>query len=90
MNAYQQAIPAPLADRAYVGVYTYTDAQGMVRPTRIRWEDGREWDIDRVIDARPAAARKAGGAGIRYLVRIGQYQRELYFVDGRWFTEVNA
>ena len=90
MTAQKQSIPASLADRAYLGVYTYTDAQGMVRPTRIRWEDGREWDIDRVIDARPAAARKAGGVGIRYLVRIGQYQRELYFVDGRWFTEVNA
>ena len=23
-------------------------------------------------------------------VKIGQYQRELYFVDGRWFTEVRA
>ena len=90
MSMRNNGIPAPLADRAYVGVYTYTDVQGTVRPTRIRWEDGREWEIDRVIDVRPAAARKAGGAGIRSLVRIGRFQRELYFVDGRWFTEIQG
>lgn len=81
-------IPRPEACRAYVGVYTYTDPQGSTFPTRIRRSDGREWDIDRVIDIRPAAARKAGGMGIRYVVRIGQHRRELFQVDGRWFTEV--
>ena len=81
-------IPSPRARRAYVGVYTYTDEEGRVMPLRIHWEDGREWPIDRVIDARPAAARKAGGAGMRYLVRIGEHRRELFCVDGRWFTEV--
>ncbi len=82
------SIPRPEARRAYIGVYAFTDEQARITPSRIRWEDGREWEIDRVIDARPAAARKAGGAGIRYLVRIGSHQREIFLVDGRWFTEV--
>ena len=88
MTSSPQHLPMPGARRAYVGVYTYTDEQGRVIPLRIHWEDGREWEIDRVIEMRPAAARKAGGAGMRYLVRIGGHRRELFCVDGRWFTEV--
>ena len=90
MPALKQTIPAPQAVRAYLGVYCYTDDQGSVTPVKIRWEDGREWDIDRVLEVRPAAARKAGGVGIRYLVQIGHQQRELFWTDGRWFTEVGV
>jgi len=80
--------PLPLARRAYLGVYAYTDPRGQVIPTRIRWEDGQEWEIDRVLDIRPGVARKAGGAGLRYLLRIAGQEREIFLVDGRWFAEV--
>jgi hypothetical protein len=81
-------IPEPLGHRAYIGVYLYTTPGGDIQPRRIRWEDGTEWDIDRIIDVRPGVARKAGGAGMRYLVRIGRHERVLYLVDGKWFVEV--
>lgn len=80
--------PPPLADRAYIGVYTYTTPEGQVLPRSIRWQDGTEWVIDRVLEMRPGVARKAGGAGMRYLVRIKGHEREIYLVDGRWFVEV--
>ena len=35
--------------------------EGVVIPLVIRWEDGREFGIDRVIDIRRAASLKAGG-----------------------------
>lgn len=88
-NTGNSPLPPPLAKRAYVGVYTYTNPQGQVIPTRIRWEDGKEWEIDRVLDIRPGTARKAGGAGLRYLLRIAGQEREIFLVDGRWFAEVS-
>lgn len=87
MSAHPK-IPQPEARRANLGIYTFTDAQGKIIPMRIRWEDGREWEIDRVLGFRPAAARKAGGVSVRYLVRIGERQREIFLVDNRWFIEV--
>lgn len=83
-------LPRPLAERAYLGVYTYTTPEGQVLPRRVRWHDGQEWEIDRVLDVRPGVARKAGGVGTRYLVRIGRHERELFLVDGRWFSQVDA
>lgn len=81
--------PRPPARRAYVGVYTYTSPEGKTIPGRIRWEDGNEWQVDRLLDTRPAHATKAGGFGMRYLVRIGQHERALFQLeDGRWFVEV--
>ncbi len=88
-NTDNGPLPEPMARRAYLGVYTYTTPQGLVLPSRIRWEDGKEWEIDRVLDVRPGVARKAGGVGTRYLVRIGAHERELFLVDGRWFAEVS-
>lgn len=89
-NIVNSSSPAPQAQRAYLGVYTYTDPQGRVIPTRLRWEDGQEWEIDRVLDIRAGVARKAGGAGLRYLLRIAGHEREIFLVDGRWFAEIPA
>lgn len=46
----------PLADKAYVGVYTYTKPDGCIFPYRIRWKDDREWEIDRILDSHPGVA----------------------------------
>lgn len=87
-NTNNAGIPAPLGRRVYLGVYTYTTPDGQIMPRRIRWENGQEWDIDRVLDIRPGVARKAGGAGLRYLVRIRGHEKVIFLVDGRWFAEV--
>ena len=79
----------PNPSKAFIGVYSYTDLLGNVVPSRIRWEDGQEWDVDRVLEVREAHATKAGGFGIRYTVRIGSHQRMLFHQeDGRWFVEL--
>lgn len=58
--------------KVYVGVYTYTAPDGRIQPFAIKWPDGPRYAIDEVRDMQPAASRKAGGAGMRYTIRIGE------------------
>lgn len=61
---------------------------GKIIPLYILWEDGRRFEIDKVLDVRLRASTKGGGMGLRYLVRIGKNERFL-FLDGIiWFVEV--
>ena len=61
---------------------------GKIIPLYMLWEDGRRFEIDKVLDVRLRASTKGGGMGLRYVVRIGQNERFL-FLDGIiWFVEV--
>ena len=73
--------------KVYVDVTLKQDKHGNIIPLSVTWEDGRRYEIDRVLDVRRAASTKVGGAGIRFTVRI--LGRETYiFSDGeRWFVE---
>lgn len=82
--------------KVYVGVNVTFAEDGRMRPTSIRWEDGRRFAIDRVLDIKQAAAMRAGGQGDRYTVRIGGRETYLFFERsaaltsaniGRWFVE---
>ena len=82
--------------KTYVSVQADFDASGRMVPRRLRWEDGEIYEIDRVLDLRPAAALKAGGQGDRYTVRIRERETYLFFerdpegesgAPGRWFVE---
>lgn len=63
------------------------DLDGNIRPRAITWEDGRVFEIDRVLDVRRAASLKAGGLGIRYICRIRGKEVRLFNDEGRWFME---
>ena len=76
-----------MAHRAYVRVLVDVDEDGRARPVRIFWEDGRAFDVDRLMDVRRAAATKAGGQGVRYTCRIRGREIYLFEDDGRWFVE---
>lgn len=82
--------------KVYVKVLIETDEDGRMLPRRITWEDGRNFDIDRVSAIRPAYAAKAGGQGDRYTIIVNGFQRYLFFersanikgnIIGRWFME---
>ena len=82
--------------KTYVEVTVTFDDTGRMLPRDILWEDGSRFEIDRILDIRPAPALRAGGHGDRYTVRIGQQQSYLYFERspalsgaclGRWFVE---
>jgi hypothetical protein len=56
-------------------------------PFAIIWEDGRRYEIDKVLFKRRAASLKAGGTGIRYTVKIRNKETHLFFEDPKWFME---
>lgn len=84
------------AYKVYVTVFVEHSADGTMLPRTVVWEDGLKYDIDRVIDIRPAYAAKAGGQGDRYTIQVNGARTYLYFerstnltgnVIGRWFVE---
>ena len=79
--------------RIYVGMRVSFSADGTMTPVWLKWEDGRIFEIDRVLDVRRAAS-DAGSMGIRYTVKITGQVRRLFFEDAysdtgkaRWFVE---
>ena len=82
--------------KVYVAVKADFREDGIMLPRVITWENGDEYEIDRILDIRQAAAMKAGGQGDRYTVRIKGQQSYLFFERnpnqtgnniGRWFVE---
>ena len=63
------------------------DEDGRIRPLSIQWYDGHTYAIDDVLDVRRSSARRVGGDGICYTVRIGTKSTYLYYEDPRWFVE---
>jgi len=82
--------------RVYVAVNVFFSDAGQMLPRSLVWEDGREYEIDRVKDIRPSYAKKAGGQGDRYTIIVNGCERHIFFEHnpeyghrdvGRWFVE---
>lgn len=74
--------------KIYVETAAEFSADGQLKPLWIIWEDGRKFEIDRVLRVERAASRKAGGIGLRYTVMIRGHERHLYYEENyRWFVE---
>ena len=73
--------------KVYVAVKAQFLPDGKLMPLSVTWEDGREFEIDRVVDFCRRASMKAGGCGIRYTVEIGSRMTYLFLEDDKWFVE---
>lgn len=75
--------------KVYVEVNAEFMPDGMVIPLSFTWDDGREYQIDKLIDRVRAASLKAGGVGMRYTVRVGGKETYMWLEDNcnRWFME---
>ncbi|AIF51648.1 hypothetical protein [Pelosinus sp. UFO1] len=73
--------------KVFVEVTARHDLQGNIRPLSIKWEDGRVFEVDRLLDVRQAASLKAGGMGMRYTCRICNKRMYLFCDQGKWFME---
>ncbi len=81
--------------RTYVEVVTEFDADGTMIPLSLTWENGTVYEIDKVLDVRKSAAKKAGSGGDRYTIKTHGQTTYLFFermipandVIGRWFVE---
>ena len=76
-----------MAHRTYVRVLVDVDEGGSAHPMRIYWEDGRCFDVDKLVDARRAPAAQTGGQGMRYTCRVLGKCVYLFEDGGRWFVE---
>lgn len=74
--------------KRYVKVRADFLTDGRIRPLMFRTEDGPIMRIDQIMDVRPAASLKAGGAGIRYICRVEEKQIHLFHDGEYWFIEV--
>ncbi|MCL2046945.1 MAG: hypothetical protein FWG88_11265 [Oscillospiraceae bacterium] len=78
-------------DKVYVDVTEIRQKDGKLIPMSFIWEDGNSYDIDRIIDIRRAASLKAGGAGLRYTIRVKNRDTFMFLEEdsgvGKWFME---
>lgn len=73
-----------------MAVTVRVDEDGRARPMSIQWYDGTTFAIDEILQVQRQAARKAGGDGICYTIRIGKQVTHLYQDETRWFVEEKA
>ena len=76
--------------KKYVEILATFTVEGKIIPREIIWEDGRHFEIDRILEVQRGGSFKVGGTGIRYTCRIRNKQVYLFFEDltGKWFMEV--
>ena len=73
--------------KVYVSVVAQIDEEGNKRPLSVKWEDGRVYEIDKVIEVRRAFAVKVGGTAVRYTVQVLGKITFLFEDEGKWFAE---
>jgi len=74
--------------KIFVEVKARFTKEGEVIPISFIWEDGNEYEIDRIYDKRPAPALKVGGQGIRFTCMVMGKMINLFLDNGKWFVEV--
>ena len=84
--------------KTYVSVTVDFREDGTMLPRSIHWEDGRTYEIDRVVHICQTAS-DVGGNGDRYTIMVNGNQCFLFFESiypqrdyrfGRWFVERKA
>lgn len=74
--------------KIYVRVNVDHLTDGTALPRKLRFEDGKVYEIDRVRSCCRAASTKVGGTGIRYTVVICGKETFLFDEEnGKWFVE---
>ena len=63
-------------------------SRGKVLPKSVIWEDGRVFNVDKLVEVKKCASTKAGGVGVRYEVKILGKQKFLFLDEYTWFIEL--
>lgn len=79
-----------MAYKKYVDMIVQYTEDGKILPLAVRWAEGEIYDIDKIIDVRPAASLKAGGAGIRYTCMMQGHEKYIWLEENRWFVEAKG
>ena len=77
--------------KVYVSVLEVRYKDGRLLPLALVWENGIRYKIDKVVDICQAASLKAGGAGLRYKIRVRDRETYLFLEEDKtgikWFME---
>jgi hypothetical protein len=73
--------------KVFLHVNCEFDPDGEVRPVNFLWEDGRRYDVDRILDCRRAVSFKVGGQGICYTCRVLGRTLRLFREGDKWYME---
>jgi hypothetical protein len=82
--------------KVYVPVNADFGTDGRMLPRNLVWEDGTRYDIEKVLECKPAAAMRSGGQGERFTIQVEGKEKYLFFERstelsgpnlGKWFVE---
>ena len=74
--------------KRYIEVDVHTDKYGNLTPIAIYWDDGKRYEVDKILEKPRQKASPVGGCGILYVCKIQGQVRNIYFEQGyRWFIE---
>lgn len=73
--------------KEFIDVIVRYTSDGRKLPQTIIWKDGRKFEVDKIMDIRPAPSLKAGGQGLRYTCKIMGQHTYLWLEDEKWFVE---
>ncbi len=75
--------------KQYISVSARFDPDGNLLPLKIHWNDGRNFEIEKITDIRYAASQNAGGnSELRYTCRIAGVIKYIFFDEKRWFVDI--
>lgn len=74
--------------RTYIDLTVLHRKDGSMVPLIVHWPDGRQFEVDKLLDVRPAPT-VGGSSGKRYVCRIANKQVSLLRdnLDGKWYIE---
>jgi hypothetical protein len=75
--------------KIYVQVKMLHKKTGQIIPLSFTWDDGREFNIDKVLDIRQGHSLKAFSPGWRYRCQTGKRIYYLHYDTERWYIEKN-
>ena len=76
--------------KKYVDMIVRYYPDGTIKPMAIWWDEGVVYEIDKIVDVRPCASLKAGGAGIRYSCMIQGHEKYIWLEENKWFVEAKG
>lgn len=74
--------------RTYVSITALHDTNGNITPLILHWPDGRKFEIDKLLNVKPAPTF-GSGIGKKYVCRIYGKQVNLFCdnSNGKWYVE---
>lgn len=71
--------------KKYMSVNADLDTDGVIRPLRILWDDGRQWEVTKVLHTCTTSRKEF--EGVRYTVKIGRAVKYLYRDGQCWYVD---